>query len=78
MSLEMTKSLRGALAHLYYREACDQKRWAYVTLESISVRDNVVVFAKGSHTINIRLPAQTITEINEISELAQMGRPLFD
>lgn len=78
MSLEITKSLREALAHLYYREACDQKGWAYAALAGISVNDNVVAFAKGVHTINIRLPAQTVAEINEVSRLERKGRSLFD
>lgn len=78
MSLEATKSLREALLHLYYREACDQRGWAYVALEDIDIKDSVVRFAKGSHRISIRLPAQIVAEIREISKLGSMGRPLFD
>ena len=78
MSLETTKSLKGALAQLYYREACDQKSWAYVSLEGINVQDSVVVFAKGSHRISIRLPAQTVAEIKEISKLGSKEKPVFD
>lgn len=78
MSLEMTTSLKEALAHLYYREACDQKGWACVPLESINIRDNVVDFAKGSHNISIRLPVQIVAEIKEVSKLGPKGKPVFD
>jgi len=78
MSLETTKSLREALAHLYYREACDQKGWACVALEKINVHENVVGFAKGAHTISIRLPAQIVAEIKEVSKLGTKGKPVFD
>ncbi|MEM2139395.1 MAG: hypothetical protein QXJ74_08895 [Nitrososphaera sp.] len=78
MSLEITKSLKEALAHLYYREACDQKGWAYVSVGDIEIRDNVVVFAKGPHRISIRFPAQIIAEIKEISKLGSKNKPLFD
>lgn len=78
MSLEMTKSLKGALAHLYYREACDQKGWACIALESINVHDNVIGFAKGAHAISIKLPAQIVAEIKEVSKLGPKGKPVFD
>lgn len=65
MSLKITKSLKLALSHLYCREACDQEGWAYVTLENIDIHDNVVVFAKGSHKLNIRLPALIVVEIKK-------------
>ena len=78
MSLEMTKSLREALAHLYYCEVCDQKGWAYVAVEDIDIHDNVVVFAKGVHRVSIRLPAQIVSEVKEISKLGSKSKPVFD
>ncbi|HEX6068051.1 MAG TPA: hypothetical protein VFZ05_04545 [Nitrososphaera sp.] len=78
MSLEMTKSLKVALAHLYYREACDQKGWACVALESINIHDNVIGFAKGAHTISIRLPAQIVAEIKQVSKLGTKNKSVFD
>jgi hypothetical protein len=78
MSLEMTRQLKWELAHLYYREACDQKGWAYANLKGIEVRDGAVVFAKGVHNINIRLPDQIVAEIRPVSKLESGGRPLFD
>jgi hypothetical protein len=78
MSLEITKALKDALAHLYYREACDQKGWAYVAIESIDVRDNVVVFAKGPHRIGIKIPAQIVAEIHQVFKLGSKGKPVFD
>lgn len=76
--MEMTKALKDALAHLYYREACDQKGWAFVAFESIDVRDNVVVFAKGPHKISIKIPAQIAAEIHQVSKLGSKGKPVFD
>jgi hypothetical protein len=78
MSLETTNSLREALAHLYYREACDQKGWAYVPVEDAIIHDGVVIFTKGSHRISIRVPAQIIAEMKEVSKLGAKGKPLFD
>lgn len=76
--MEMTKTLKDALAHLYYHEACDQKGWAFVAFESIDVRDNVVVFAKGPHRINIKIPEQIAAEIQQVSKLGSKGKPVFD
>ena len=78
MSLEMTKTLKDALAHLYYREACDQKGWAFAAFDSIDIRDNVVVFAKGPHRISIKIPAQIAAEIHQVSKLGSKGKPVFD
>ncbi len=70
MSLEMTKSLRGALGELYYKEGCDQKGWAYISLENIhnnQFKDNVLVFKKGFHRIRIKIHEQLVSEIKEIA-----------
>lgn len=67
MGLEVTPSLKAALAELYYREGCDQHGWAYVTLGEISIRDNTLVFNKGSHRISVRLMDKIVPEICEIS-----------
>jgi hypothetical protein len=71
MSLEMTKSLRGALGELYYKEGCDQKGWAFISLECIhnsSFKDNVLVFKKGFHRISIKIHEQLVSEIKEIAK----------
>ena len=71
MSLEITNSLKGALAELYYKEGCDQKGWAYISLEAIHNSsafkdDHVLVFKKGFHRINIKIMESIIPEIKEI------------
>lgn len=76
--MEMTRSLKVALSRLYYREACDQKGWTSVALEDIHINDNVVVFTKGPHRISIRLPAQIVAEIEQVSKLGSKGKPVFD
>ena len=79
MSLKITDSLRRLLAQSYYREACDQDGWAYISLEDLNIGDNnLVVFFKGSHKVSVRLPAQVISEIREFSKLDLKGRPVFD
>jgi hypothetical protein len=37
MSLVITEFLKGALGELYYKEGCDQKSWAYISLKSITM-----------------------------------------
>lgn len=68
MSLAITKSLRGSLGELYYKEDCDQKGWAYVSLEDIQFKDNTLVFKKGFHRIHVRIHEQIVREIKEISK----------
>src|SRR4029079_4311107 len=40
MSLEITSSLKRALGELYYKEGCDQKGWAYISLDNIKFKDD--------------------------------------
>lgn len=73
-SLEITPSLKAALAELYYKEACDQQGWAHVSLKDIRISDsNVLVFNKGPHRVSIRLMDKIAQEIREIS-----SRPVND
>jgi hypothetical protein len=73
MSLVITEFLKGALSELYYKEGCDQKSWAYISLKSIyndnnSSRfkdDNLLVFKKGFHRINIKILEPIIPEIKK-------------
>lgn len=78
MNLEITRQMKEELAHLYYRQACDQEGWAYARLKDIQVRDGTAVFSKGTHSINIRLQDQVAAEIRQVSKLEFGGRPLFD
>ena len=74
MKLNVTPSLNGSLGEAYYKEACDQKGWAYISLENIpndkgsQFKDgNILVFKKGFHRIRIKIPEQFISEIKELS-----------
>jgi hypothetical protein len=76
MSLEITPSLRGALGELYYKEGCEQKGWAYISLENIhnaaiesaAFKDsNILVFKKGFHRITIKLMDGLVSEVKEIA-----------
>jgi hypothetical protein len=75
MNIEMAPALKGALGELYYKEGCDQKGWAYISLEniynatkeSIIFKDsNVLVFKKGFHRINIKMMDGLVPEIKEM------------
>ncbi len=76
--MKMTKSLKSALARIYFMEACDQEGWAYAALDGIRIDTNTVVFAKGSHKISIKLPPQFAAEINQVSVPGLNGKPVFD
>jgi hypothetical protein len=80
MSLETTPSMKAALGDLYYKEGCDQNGWAYVSLEDIhnSFKDGILVFRKGSHKINVRVPAQLAAEIKEICKPSPKSGFVFD
>ncbi len=68
LSLELTPSLKAALAELYYKEGFDQQGWAYVSLKDICISDNnILMFNKGPHRISIRLMDKIVPEIKEIS-----------
>ena len=71
--MEATPRLKAALYDLYWREDCDQKGWAYVALKDIGVRDNIIVFSRGSGRINARLMDKIVPEIKEISAPAKGG-----
>jgi hypothetical protein len=77
MGLNITPSLKNALARLYYLEGCDQHGWASVSLGDISIKDNVTVFSKGSRRLRIRLMDRIVPEVMEISEPLN-GKFVFD
>lgn len=71
MSLEITPSLKAALSELYYKEGCDQKGWACISLENIhNSKDNVLVFSKGVSKISIKLMDGIMAEVKETSRPA--------
>lgn len=69
MSLDITNALKGALGELYYKEGCDQKGWAYLSVENINNgSDNgVFVFKKGFHRIRVRIPKSLDPELEMVS-----------
>ncbi|HEU4605048.1 MAG TPA: hypothetical protein VFS46_02300 [Nitrososphaera sp.] len=74
MSMEITPPLKVALSELYYKEGCDQKGWAYISLENIhSCQDNVLAFSKGDRKIKIRLMDGIMAEVKETSRPADGG-----
>jgi hypothetical protein len=66
----ITNSLKGSLGHAYYKEYCDQKGWAYVSLEDIhnSASIDVLTFKKGFHRIRVKVPQELHEEIKLISK----------
>lgn len=67
--MEITPSLRAALAELYFRESCDQQGLAYIPRSEINDFTNVLVFRKGKHAINIRMHEQIAAEVKEFSRV---------
>lgn len=62
----ISNKLRGSLGETYYKEYCDQKGWAYTSLENIhsSMNDDwVFVFKKGFHRIKVQIPKDIRDEI---------------
>lgn len=69
VSPRITNKLRGALGEIYYKEFCDQRGWAYTSLENIYEYMNpdwVFIFKKGFHRIKIKIPEKFRAEITEL------------
>lgn len=76
LGLELTPSLKVALAELYYKEFCDQQGWAYVPLRDINFKNgnnNILIFSKGPRRISVRLMDKIVPEIREISRPLDNG-----
>lgn len=69
MSLDITNTLKGSLGELYYKEGCDQKGWAYLSVENINKgsEDGIFVFKKGFHRIKVRIPKSLHNELELVS-----------
>lgn len=65
--VEITPSLRAALAGLYFRESCDQQGIAYVLWSEIDDFKNTLLFHKGEHAMTIRMHEQVAAEVKEFS-----------
>src|SRR3989442_12076056 len=66
---EITNSLKGSLGQAYYKEFCDQRGWAYISLEDIhnSKSLDTLVFKKGFHRIHVQMPPELREEIELVS-----------
>jgi len=63
----ITNKLKGSLGEIYYKEYCDQKGWAYTSLENLYEFMNpqwTFTFKKGFHRIKITIPEEIRDEIN--------------
>jgi len=69
VSPRITNKLRGSLGEIYYKEFCDQRGWAYTSLENLYEYMNpdwIFVFKKGFHRIKIRIPEKIRNEVTEL------------
>lgn len=67
--MEITPSLRAALAGLYFRESCDQQGLAYIPCSEINDFKDALVFRKGKHAINVRMHEQVAAEVRGFSRV---------
>jgi len=69
VSPRITNKLKGSLGEIYYKEFCDQRGWAYTSLENIYEYMNpdwTFIFKKGFHRIKIRLPENIRDEVTDL------------
>jgi len=62
---KITNKLRGSLGEIYYKEYCDQRGWAYTSLENLYATMNRgwnFTFKKGFHRINVTIPKEVRDE----------------
>ena len=65
----ISNKLRGSLGEIYYKEYCDQKGWAYTSLENIYSSMNpewIFTFKKGFHRIKVQIPQEIRDEISSL------------
>jgi hypothetical protein len=67
--VEITPSLKAALAELYFKESCDQQGFAYVRRSEIGDFKNALVFRKGAHSISVRMHEQVAAEVKEFARV---------
>ncbi len=69
--IEITSGLTGNLSEVYFKEYCEQRGWAYISLEQIhenGIKDGVLKFKQGFNRILIKLPEELIKEVEQISK----------
>jgi len=65
----ITNKLRGSLGEIFYKEYCDQKGWAYTSLENLYEYMNpewIFTFKKGFHRIKITIPEEIRDEVKRL------------
>ena len=63
----ISNKLKGSLGEIYYKEYCDQKGWAYTSLENIYSSMNpdwIFTFKKGFHRIKVKIPKEIRDEVS--------------
>jgi len=63
----ISNKLKGSLGEIYYKEYCDQKGWAYTSLENIHSSMNpdwIFTFKKGFHRIKVKIPKEIRDEVS--------------
>jgi hypothetical protein len=69
--IRITPRLTGTLAEAYFKEFCDQRGWAYLSLEQIheiGIKNGKLKFKKGFNRILVQLPEEIIKEVEQISK----------
>ena len=69
--IKITDKLIGMLSEAYYKEFCDQRNWAYISLEQIherGINKGILKFRKGFDRIFVKIPPEIFPEIEEISK----------
>lgn len=69
--IKITPRLTGSLVEAYFKEFCDQRGWAYLSLEQIhenGIKNGRLKFKKGFNRILIQLPEEIIKEVEQISK----------
>ena len=66
---KITNSLKGALGEVYYKEFCDQRGWAYLSVENINngPTGHEFTFKKGFNRIPVRIPSEVHPELESVS-----------
>ena len=62
----ITNALKGSLGEIYYKEYCDQRGWAYISLENLYFMKNdewVFTFKKGFNRIRVKIPQNIRNEV---------------
>ncbi|MGY5149565.1 MAG: hypothetical protein ACW9W3_05830 [Candidatus Nitrosopumilus sp. bin_68KS] len=80
MRPRITNALKGALGEVYYKELCDQRGWAYCSLENLHNSSlDVISFKKGFSRIRVKIPDSIKPEVKTIStpSNASIDNPSF-